>query len=103
MNIFEKFLGKDRAPSESADHEKEPPKESHLEWAKGRARSYIEIGKLHEAINSFVSDLRKEDVAVRGPNPLKNSSRPESLGLELEMDPNLDADKVKAYIDSFTD
>jgi|SRR3989344_3967416 len=103
MNIFEKFLGKVGIETESVDHEKEPPQESHLKWAKDRARRYIELGKLHEAIDSFVSDLRKEDVDVRGPNPFKNNSLPESLALELKKDPNLDADKVRAYIDGFPD
>lgn len=36
-------------------------RESHLQWCKDRAIKYCEIGDNNQAMNSFISDMRKHE------------------------------------------
>jgi hypothetical protein len=66
------------------------------EWAKDRANSYLEQGKLKEAIDSMVSDLGKDPNKAEEQKDLIRM-----MGMTLRNDPELNEEKIREFIDGF--
>jgi hypothetical protein len=66
----------------------------YLEWCKGRAREYLDVGALGDAVASMLSDL--------GKNPeTEKSVQPELGMIGIMAAANGDASGVRAFIEGF--
>mgnify|MGYP001566630299 CR=1 FL=1 len=77
------------------------PEKSHMRWAKGRALELLDRGDLLGAINSFVNDMSKPGVGV--PNPHQHNQLVGAMAKQLLETSNLDAQKVREFIENFSD
>ena len=67
-------------------------RDQHLAWCKARAREYIEIGEIRQAVTSMMCDLAKHDDIVI-------SSETAVLSFEVML--SNDRDKAQRFIDGF--
>lgn len=72
--------------------------QDHTRWAKQRALELLEQGNLKKAIDSMVSDLAKDPT-----RPPDQVSMLTMMGMITRDDPALDEQKVKEFIEGFTE
>lgn len=69
-------------------------REEHVEWCKKRAREYLQIGQVQDALASIFSDLRKHEETKDHPAI--------QIGVQLMMIGELhDLDSARRFIEGF--
>ncbi|MFH1711868.1 MAG: hypothetical protein ABH846_01365 [Patescibacteria group bacterium] len=72
--------------------------QEHTRWAKQRALEILKQGDLMQAIDSMVSDLRKDP--TRPPEQVRMLTM---MGMITRNDPALDEKKVREFIEGFAE